>query len=399
MKKKSNLLKRSLTFLTAFSLVSAVTFTGQSAASAQSDSEGGCRPYVVLVIPGTSETERGSNRIGFMTTVTDPLSRKAPGKFLIQTVDYPAAAGGMIAPVYGTKTPFADSVKEGIDLTLKYAAEYKNRCPGVKFAMVGFSQGAMIAGDVSEIIGNGKSGDITSDDMIGSLAYADPRRAPNHVDGKQVQREGSEKTLGEYGNTTMSGEGIFGYRKDYGEMTSKTVSICYEKDSVCNTPLEGRKATDWLAAIGEYNTGTNYEQVKAYQEAGFGEAGREVAAVSTNSAMRGDPQKMVAERASNPASLISMLYHFADFAPNAIEDDPMGALAEILGTKPQSDDPKTSAELLRKGLTVESLLPFLSHFAISSSEGAHGYYAQMVVDEKGTTSTEWGANWLAARMN
>ena len=195
--------------LTAVSV--AVTSTVAQPVDAQAQQDSQCRDYVALVVPGTTEIERGStSKIGMLRNVTSAIADQVGDNFLVQSVDYPASIGGLIAPIYGANTPFSDSVKEGIDLTINYALEYKKRCPGVKFALMGYSQGALVAGDVTEIVGNGKADGLSADDFIGSLLYADPRRARSQIDGKKVQREGSEKTIGGLPDIAMEGEGIFG---------------------------------------------------------------------------------------------------------------------------------------------------------------------------------------------
>ena len=383
----------------ALSTVALVPSVGAIVTPASAAAASSCADYAVLVVPGTSEIERGStDKIGMLKNVTDPLKEEANQDFLLRSVDYPASVGGLIAPIYGGNTPFSDSVKEGIDLTFQYAREYKEKCSGIKMAIVGFSQGALVAGDATELIGNGVVDGLSSDDFFGSLLYADPRRARSQIDGERVQREGSEKTIAGLTDVLMEGEGIFGYRKDYGSMTSKTVSFCTTADSFCNMPEEGRPAADWLASLAEYNTGTNTEQAQKFQEVGYGEEARKVAADTPN--VDGspiiNPEEIAENRAENPGSVISMVESMLKLAPKFIGDDPVAAFQQILGVEPEN---KSDAEdILREGLDAKSLAAFTAAFAANATYQGHVLYPTLPVAKDGTTATQWGANWLAARM-
>lgn len=387
--------------LTAVSV--AVTSTVAQPVDAQAQQDSQCRDYVALVVPGTTEIERGStSKIGMLRNVTSAIADQVGDNFLVQSVDYPASVGGLIAPIYGANTPFSDSVKEGIDLTINYALEYKKRCPGVKFALMGYSQGALVAGDVTEIVGNGKADGLSADDFIGSLLYADPRRARSQIDGQKVQREGSEKTIGGLPDIAMEGEGIFGYRKEFGEMTSKTVSFCTTTDIVCNLPQDARPAADWVASLAEYNTGSNLEQLRAFQDIGYGAISRQVAMATPDmdaSSPLLNPEEIMSNRIANPASLVSMVAGFATLAPEVIGAEPVNAVAAAFGAQPIAPKGEDANAILRDGLNMESLIPFTEALTVSSITLGHAAYPYLPVSADGTTSTQWGANWLAARMN
>lgn len=389
--------------LAAVSVALTATVVEPVSAHAQEEEQSQCRNYVALVVPGTTETERGStSKIGMLRSVTDAMAKQAGDQFLVQSVDYPASVGGLIAPIYGANTPFSDSVKEGIDLTINYALEYKKRCPGVKFALMGYSQGALVAGDVTEIVGNGKAEGLSADDFIGSLLYADPRRARSQINGQQVQREGSEKTVKGITDIAMEGEGIFGYRKEFGEMTSKTVSFCTTTDIVCNLSLEARDAADWLASIAEYNTGSNLDQLRAFQDIGYGSISREVAMATPDmdaSSPLMNPDEIISNRIANPASLISMLSGFLILTPQIVGNKPVNAIATAFGAEPIAPEGEDANEILREGLNMKSLVPFLETLTVSSITLGHAAYPYLPVSADGTTSTQWGANWLVARMN
>lgn len=352
-----------------------------------------CTDSVLLAVPGTWESESGASTKpnGMLQALSDEMEKMNPGKTAFVFVDYPAAVGGLAAPVTGTKAPFAESVREGIDNTIRYAKEYKSRCPGIKIGLTGFSQGALVAGDVAELVGNGRVDGLSADDFAGAVMYADPRRAPSHDGRREVKRDGSEQSIGPAG-APLRGEGIFGYRKDYGRMTNKTVSICGENDAFCNLPLDARPTGDWVAAVAEYNTGSNAAQLSRMVDAGLAEGGRKVADTVPNGGGAGPVPEI---QQANPASLQAMLTVAAEALPKAAAGgDPVKSVAQLLGVGQlvgAEPDP------LYAGLEPMSVSSFVEAITRMSTTNGHTIYPQMMVSE-GTTSIQWGANWLSARM-
>src|SRR4029077_21014136 len=72
---------------------------------------------------------------------------------------------------------YNQSRAEGFDATVRAMTDMNNRCPLTSYVLVGFSQGAVIAGDIASNIGNGR-GPVDEELEIGVTLIADGRRQP-----------------------------------------------------------------------------------------------------------------------------------------------------------------------------------------------------------------------------
>ena len=70
---------------------------------------------------------------------------------------------------------YNDSRAEGFDATVRAMTDMNERCPLTSYVLVGFSQGAVIAGDIASDIGNGR-GPVDADLVLGVTLIADGRR-------------------------------------------------------------------------------------------------------------------------------------------------------------------------------------------------------------------------------
>ena len=70
---------------------------------------------------------------------------------------------------------YNDSRAEGTRAAVKAMTDMNNRCPLTSYVLVGFSQGAVIAGDIASDIGNGR-GPVDEDLVLGVTLIADGRR-------------------------------------------------------------------------------------------------------------------------------------------------------------------------------------------------------------------------------
>ena len=133
--------------------------------------------------------------------------------------------------------------------------------------IVGFSQGAVIAGDIASDIGNGR-GPVDEDRVLGVTLIADGRR--QHGVGEDVgpnpPGQGAEITLQDVpfipSGITMTGPRHGGF----GALNDRTNQICAEGDLICAAPEEAFNALNLprtlevlLGAAGEpvhamYNT-------------------------------------------------------------------------------------------------------------------------------------------------
>lgn len=75
---------------------------------------------------------------------------------------------------------YNDSRAEGTRAMVAAMTDMNNRCPLTSYVLIGFSQGAVIAGDVASDIGNGR-GPVDEDLVLGVTLIADGRRQQGWV--------------------------------------------------------------------------------------------------------------------------------------------------------------------------------------------------------------------------
>ncbi|QKT06709.1 PE-PPE domain-containing protein [Gordonia sp. X0973] len=177
----------------------------------------------VVVVPGTNDpTGRGS-----MGGIID--SAKAQGKDVI-VVGYPTT----LWPA-GT-VGYNQDVAMGKAATSAAISEYQSKCGVVDpdkdatdktghIQVVGYSQGARVAGDVLADIGQGKAGAPSAEGISGIL-YSDPRQA-----GRESGRGIEQSFLGVIPGLTMTGS-----RGGFGVLADSIVSVCSQGDPICDLP-------------------------------------------------------------------------------------------------------------------------------------------------------------------
>ncbi|QYH18989.1 cutinase family protein [Corynebacterium aquatimens] len=100
-------------------------------------------------------------------------------------VKYPATLGRVSAlasagvGVEGTEAAtYGESVTIGRDDAILEMQTVTRHCPGTKFVLVGYSQGAHLIGDAAALVGAGKVPGVTADNIAAVVLFADPGRAP-----------------------------------------------------------------------------------------------------------------------------------------------------------------------------------------------------------------------------
>ncbi|MDT7758458.1 MAG: hypothetical protein QOH27_4356 [Mycobacterium sp.] len=205
-----------------------------------------CPDVQVLSIPGTWESSPQLDPlnpvqfpIALLLNVTNPL-RDAFGadRLAEYTVPYTAQFHNPFAA--DKQMSYNDSRKEGMDASVKAITEINNRCPLTSFVIVGFSQGAVIAGDIASDIGNGR-GPIDQDLVLGVTLIADGRRDEGvGIDiGPNPPGHGAEITLHELPMLSSMGLTMTGSRVGgFGALNDRTNQICASGDLICAAPPE-----------------------------------------------------------------------------------------------------------------------------------------------------------------
>jgi hypothetical protein len=211
-----------------------------------------CPDVQLLSVPGTWESSPHLDPfnpvqfpIALLLNVTNPVRGQfGTDRLEIFTVPYtaqfhnPMSADGQMN--------YNDSRAEGTRAAVKALTDMNNRCPLTSYVLVGFSQGAVIAGDIASDIGNGR-GPVDEDLVLGVTLIADGRRQPGV--GKDVgpnpPGQGAEITLHEVPMLSSMGLTMTGPRPGgFGALNDRTNEICATGDLICSAPEEAFSLTN-----------------------------------------------------------------------------------------------------------------------------------------------------------
>lgn len=234
--------------------ISTVGIAGAGVGAAAAD-PGYCKPTMILGIAGTSE---GPQHGG------DPY-----GKAVRHAVDAAVAAGGGSAAVYAEPLdypanlfPYTPSKNQGYRAAYRELASWARNCRATRpmFVLIGFSQGAHIAGDLSATILRGQAPALAGR-LKSTLLLADS--VLNPLDPKVT-----------WINPQNYSGGIAGLRQPW-LSTDPVYSVCIANDLVCDPGLDGRlgyevhtksyadEAYSWLPPSG-FRTPSPGETIAAY---------------------------------------------------------------------------------------------------------------------------------------
>ena len=211
-----------------------------------------CPDVQLVSIPGTWESSPQLDPfnptqfpIALLLNVTNPIRGQfGTDRVEIYTVPYTAQFHNPLSA--DQQMSYNDSRAEGTQNAVKAITDINNRCPLTSYVLVGFSQGAVIAGDIASDIGNGR-GPVDADLVLGVTLIADGRRQAGvgQEIGPNPPGQGAEITLhevpmlGEMG-LTMSGPRPGGF----GLLNDRTNEICATGDLICSAPDEAFSITN-----------------------------------------------------------------------------------------------------------------------------------------------------------
>jgi len=205
-----------------------------------------CPDVQVISVPGTWESSPQldpANPVQFpialLLNVTNPLREAfGPERLAQYTVPYTAQFHNPFSA--DKQMSYNDSRKEGMDATVRAITDINARCPLTSFVIAGFSQGAIIAGDIASDIGNGR-GPIDADLVLGVTLIADGRRQEGvgQEVGPNPPGHGAEITLHEVPMLDGLGLAMTGPREGgFGALNDRTYEICASGDLICAAPTE-----------------------------------------------------------------------------------------------------------------------------------------------------------------
>lgn len=205
-----------------------------------------CPDVQLVSVPGTWETSPTDNPLdptefplALLLTVTRPIAEQFDAaRVQTYTVGYTAQFHNPLSA--DNQMSYNDSRAEGFHATVKALTEMNDKCPLTSYVLVGFSQGAVIAGDVASDIGNDR-GPVDEDLVLGVALIADGRRQ-NGV-GIAVPPtppgQGAEVTLHEMPILPGLGLTMTGAREGgFGALDQRTNEICAHGDLICAAPRE-----------------------------------------------------------------------------------------------------------------------------------------------------------------
>ncbi|QQU88663.1 cutinase family protein [Corynebacterium glucuronolyticum] len=222
-----------------------------------------CPRYEVLSAPGTWESAKDDDPItpsfnpqSFMLSITQPIQAAyAPDDVKVWTLPYTAEFKNIQS--MGEKS-YDVSREEGTATLLKEMEKTHSECPQTPFILAGFSQGAVIMGDVASEIGNGRAS-IPAESIAGVTLIADGRResAYGQVVGNPVAGVGAEIALHPVNaliqpivpQATMRGTRAGGF----GELDGRVNEICAPDDSICDAPIDVENALGRAQALIDAN--------------------------------------------------------------------------------------------------------------------------------------------------
>lgn len=223
-----------------------------------------CPRVEVISAPGTWESKADDDPINptanprsFMLSISQPLQQAyAPQDVKVWTLPYTAQFKNINSQ---EEMSYDDSRQEGTSTLEGELRTMHETCPATKFVMAGFSQGAVILGDVADQIGAG-TGAVPAESVAGVALIADGRREPGVGinPGVEVGGIGAEialEPISKLVQPIVPGATMRGARPNgFGELADRTFQICAPDDSICDAPRDAAngldRARDLIAANG-----------------------------------------------------------------------------------------------------------------------------------------------------
>ncbi len=217
-----------------------------------------CPDVSMIAIPGTWESSPtddplnpGQFPIALLLNVTRPVQQQfGAERVQVYTVPYTAQFDNPLAA--DKQTSYNDSRAEGTRAAVRAMTDMNNRCPLTSYVLVGFSQGAVIAGDLASDIGNGR-GPVDEDLVLGAALIADGRRQPGVGQdiGLNPPGQGAEITLREVPTLSALGLTMTGARPGgFGALNNRTFQICAPGDLICAAPQSAFNITNLPQTLG-----------------------------------------------------------------------------------------------------------------------------------------------------
>lgn len=215
----------------------------------QAENPPGCPAFEMIAAPGTWESRADddpmnptANPNSLLLTMTNPLKGEfKEDQLKVWTVPYTAQFRNINAL---QEMSYDDSRNEGFGRISEEMKATHEACPATRFILVGFSQGAVIAGDLASEIGQGR-GPVPAEFIAGVTLIADGRQEDGvgQLVGNQANRGvGAEIALNPVSGVIqpiVPGATMRGPRPGgFGELNGRVNNLCAPSDHVCDAPRD-----------------------------------------------------------------------------------------------------------------------------------------------------------------
>lgn len=207
---------RTPTTIAATALIASLISTGSAMTSTAAAAPHDCVPLQIFTVGGTGYQgdPPDPHRLDVTThQVTKRLTKqRRRGLVAVDQIAYSA--------VVGQPESYVASKREGIRRLRRAIRRTANRCRRTEYALVGYSQGAAVAGDVAARIGH-RRGPVRPRKIAIVGLIADPNRSP------------SDRHVG----PALRGKGVDDphRRHGFGHVRRRVVQFCIPGDFICDT--------------------------------------------------------------------------------------------------------------------------------------------------------------------
>jgi hypothetical protein len=216
-----------------------------------------CPDVQLLSIPGTWESRAdddphtpAANPLSLLLNVTKPVREQFPQDRLdIYTVPYVAQFSNPVAIPPDGQQSYNNSRSQGTQRAEDELAAMNRACPLTSYVIVGFSQGAVIAGDIAAQIGADR-GPVPQDLVLGVMLIADGRRdtGPGQATavGAAPPGVGAEVALK---GLNVPGITMTGSRPGFGPLAPRTFTVCAPGDMICDAPRQALTPVNVIPSV------------------------------------------------------------------------------------------------------------------------------------------------------
>ncbi|MGB3675909.1 MAG: cutinase family protein [Candidatus Nanopelagicales bacterium] len=357
-------------------------------------------PVEQAIESGAPEVDLGSNRtpIASGTQTARPSTRQLPvssGREITvnsESIPYVAQVGGPIAGIVtGSPVTLAQSKAAGKATLEARVQELATACPLAKFVILGYSQGAKIAGDFLSAVGTGRFSLDPSRILAGAL-LSDPSRTPSTPDPEADSPTADPVKLTSVAETMVGpntgGQGVLGEADRQGGMgvlAERVTTFCAQNDAICS--LSGKSKA--VAAIVPLLNLTP-EDIPTYLMNKGVELLQNVASA--------DPQ-VLARAASSVITQMTQLTVAGSLNPASLPLE----IARVIFASTMLDDVARVINMPEFDALVsltnpEELVQQVSQVGAYLLLDAHRSYASYTVDSSGDSATQWVVKWVTNKV-